>query len=93
MNLRAYKVQPLWMEMPQVATFSTIVDLMKVMFLTPHAYSELKSLYYEGITIEFVNCLFIKFNGDILFKLLHVCHPLGQSKQLQIMDKKFDGHV
>jgi hypothetical protein len=50
-----------------MATFSNIVDSLKAMFLTPHTCSKLKSLDYEAITIEFVNCLPIKFNGDILF--------------------------
>jgi hypothetical protein len=81
------------MEVPQMAAFSIIVDLLKAISLTPHACYELKSLDYEAITIEFVNCLLTKFNGDILFKLLHVHHPLGQSRQLQSMDRKFDGHV
>ncbi len=66
-NLRAYKVQPLHMEVPQVVAFSIVVDLLKAMSLTLHACYELKSLDYEAITIEFVNCFFTKFNGDILF--------------------------
>jgi hypothetical protein len=57
MDLQAYKVQPLHMELPQVAAFSSIVDLMNVMSFTLHVYFELKSLDYEAITIEFVNCL------------------------------------
>jgi hypothetical protein len=92
-NLRAYKVQLLRMEVPQVAAFSIVVDLLKAMSLTPHVCYELKSLDYEAIIIEFANCLLIKFNGDILFKFPHVHHPLGQSKQLQSMDRKFNGHV
>jgi hypothetical protein len=48
----------------------------KVMFLTLHTCSELKSLNYRAITIEFVNCLPIQFNGDILLKLPLTCHPL-----------------
>jgi hypothetical protein len=84
------EVQPLWMEVLQVVTFSNIVDLLKTMSLTPHACSELKSFDYWAITIEFVNYLPTKFNGDILFELPPICHPLGQSKQLQGMDKKFD---
>jgi hypothetical protein len=43
------------MEMPQVAAFSNVVDLLNVMSLILHVYSELKSLDYEAITIEFVN--------------------------------------
>jgi hypothetical protein len=55
------------MEVPQVVAFSIVVDLLKAMSLTLHACYELKSLDYEAITIEFVNCFFTKFNGDILF--------------------------
>jgi hypothetical protein len=59
-----------------VVVFSSVVDLLKAMSLNLHVYFELKSLNYEAITIEFVNSLPSKFNGDILFKLPHVCHPL-----------------
>jgi hypothetical protein len=62
------------------------------MSLTPHVSFKLKSFDYNAITIEFVNCLPTKFNGDILFELLLVCHPLGHSGQLQGMDKKYNGH-
>jgi hypothetical protein len=34
-----------------------------------------------------------KFNGDILFELPLIHHPLQQSKKLQGMDRKFNGHV
>ncbi len=40
-----------------------------------------------------MNCLTTKFNGDILFELLPMRHPLGHSEQLQGMNKKYDGHV
>ncbi len=76
-----------------MATSSNVVDLLKAMSLTPQACSELKSLDYGAIIIEFVNCLPTKFNGDILFELPLICHPLGHFGQLQGMDKKFDGHV
>jgi hypothetical protein len=76
------------MEVPQVVAFSSVVDSLKAMFMTSHACSTLKSFDYGAITIEFVNCLPTK-----LFKLPHVHHQLGQIKQLQSMDKKFDGHV
>ncbi len=79
--------------MPQVITFSNVVDSLKVTPLTPHACSELKSFDYGAITIEFVNCLPTKFNGDILFERLHIHYPLGQFEQLQGMDRKFDGHA
>jgi hypothetical protein len=89
-NLRIDKVQPLQTEVLQVVAFSNVVDLLKAMSLTPHACSKLKSLYYRAITIEFVNCLPTKFNGDILFELPPSHHLLGQ---LQGMGRKFDGHA
>jgi hypothetical protein len=46
--------------------------------MTLHACFKLKSLDYGAITIEFVNCLPIKFNGDILFELPLIRRPLGQ---------------
>ncbi len=63
------------------------------MSLTSHTCLELKSLNYGAITIEFMNYVPSKFNGDILFELLPIHHPLGKSKKLQGMDRKFDGHV
>jgi hypothetical protein len=92
-NLQANEVQPLQIEVPQMVAFSSILDSLKAMSLTLHACSELKSFDYEAITIEFVNCFPTKFNGEILFGLPLVHHPLGQSKQLQGMDIKFDGHA
>ncbi len=62
--------------------FINIVDLLKAMSLTLHASYESKSLDYGAITIEFMNCLPTKFNGDILFELPLVRHPLGHYKQL-----------
>ncbi len=70
-----------------------VVDLLKVMSLTLHNYSKLKYLNYNVIIIEFVNCLPIKFNGDILFELPHMRHSLGPSEQLQGMDRKYNGHA
>ncbi len=64
-------------EQLQADTFSSVVDSLKAMSLTLHACSELKSLDYDAITIEFVNCLPTKFNGDILFELPPIRHPLG----------------
>jgi hypothetical protein len=63
-----------------MVTFSNDVDSLKAMSLTLHACYELKSLDYKAIIIEFVNCIPIKFNGDILFELLPIHHPLGQSR-------------
>jgi hypothetical protein len=81
------------MEVSQVVAFSSIGDLLKAMFLTPHICSELKPLDYMAITIEFVNYLPSKFNGDMLFELPPIHHPLGHFGQLQGMDIKFDGHA
>jgi hypothetical protein len=81
------------MEMPQVATFSNVVDLLKAMSLISHTCSKLKSLDYGVIIIEFVNCLPTKFNGDILFENFPICHPLGHFKQLQGIHKKSNGQA
>jgi hypothetical protein len=78
--------------MSQVTPFFNIVESLKVMSLTLHACSELKSFDYGAITIEFVNCLPTKLNGDILFAISLVRLLLGHYAQLQGMDKKYDGH-
>jgi hypothetical protein len=75
------------MEVPQMATFSIIIDLLKAMSLTTHTCSKLKTFDYEAITIVFVNGLPTKFNGDILFELPLIHHPLGHFKQLQSTNK------
>jgi hypothetical protein len=77
MNFWFAEEQPLHLDVPQVVPFTSIVNLLKVMSLTPHGFLELKSLDYDAITIEFVNCFPTKFNGDILFEFPHVCHLLG----------------
>jgi hypothetical protein len=92
-SLQVDEVQPLWMEVSQVDAFSSVVDSLKAMSLIPHAYLKLKSFDCGAFTIEFLNCLPTKFYGDILFELPLVHHPLGRSKQLQGMDKKFNGHA
>jgi hypothetical protein len=71
------------MEVSQVVVFSSVGDLLKAMFLTSHTCFELKPLDYMAITIKFVNYLPSKFNGDMLFELPLVCHPLGHFGQLQ----------
>jgi len=73
-NLRTYKVQPLWMEVPQVVAFSSIVYLLKVMHLSLHSYFELKSQDYRVIIIEFMNCFPTKFDGEILYELPLIHH-------------------
>jgi hypothetical protein len=78
---------------PQATPLTNVVDSLKVMSLTSHASSKLKSLDYSAITIEFVNCLPTKFTSDILFELPPMCHPLGHSRQLQGMDRKYNGHA
>jgi hypothetical protein len=75
-----------------VAPFTSVVESLKAMSLTSHISSELKSLDYDVITIEFVNCFPTKFNGD-LFELPPLHHSLGHSDQLQGMDKKYNGHT
>jgi hypothetical protein len=50
-------MQPLQMELLQAVAFSNVIDSLKAMSLTPHAWSKLKSLDYGAIIIEYVNCL------------------------------------
>jgi len=50
------------------------------MSLTLHTCSKSKSLEYDAITIEVMNYLPTKFNGDILFELPPMCHLLGHYK-------------
>jgi len=76
-----------------VATFSNIIESLKIMSLTLHVSFELKSLDYGPITIEFMNCFPTKFNGDNLFELSLVRHSLGHFEQLQGMDRKYNGRV
>ncbi len=66
----------------EMASFSSIVELLKAMSLTSHAYSKLKSLDYGAIKIKCVNCIHTKLNGDIFFELPFVHHPLRHSGQL-----------
>jgi hypothetical protein len=80
------------MDVPQVVSFSSIVESLKAMSLTLHRCFKLKFLDYGAIKIESMNCLPTKFNGDILFELL-VHHALGHSNQLQGMVRKYDGHA
>jgi hypothetical protein len=92
-NSQLVKEQPLHLDVPQVAPFTNVVDSLKVMSLTPHDFSKLKSPDYDAITIEFVNYLPKKCNGDILFEFLPLRHPLGHSRQLQGMGRKYNGHA
>jgi len=63
----------------EVTSISSIIESLKAMSLTLHAYFKLNSLDYGAIKIEFVNCIRTKFNGDIFFELLYVHHPLRHS--------------
>jgi hypothetical protein len=54
------------LDVSHTAPFTSIVDLLKAMSLTPHACFKLKSFDYDAITIEFMNCLLTKFNDDII---------------------------
>jgi hypothetical protein len=63
------------------------------MSLAPDTCFKLKSFDYGVITIEFMNCLPTKFNGNMLFELPPFHHPLGHFRQLQGMDKKYNGHA
>jgi hypothetical protein len=63
------------------------------MFQAPHAFNELRSLDYSTMKIEVLNFLPIKFNSDVLFVLPPIRKPMGLSKQMHNMDKKYKGCV
>jgi hypothetical protein len=54
---------------------------------------ELKSIDYGATTIEFVNCLPTKFNGDILFELPPFVIHWDIPDNCKVWKKKFKGHV
>ncbi len=81
------------LDVSHTAPSTSIFNSLKAMSLAPHACFKLKSFDYDAITIKFMNCLLTKFNDDILFELLLVHRLLGHSKQLQSMDKKYNGHA
>ncbi len=48
---------------------------------------------YNKIKSQNVSFLPITFNDDIIFELLPICFPTSHSRQMQGMDRKYDGHV
>jgi hypothetical protein len=58
-----------------------------------HTSNKLKSLDYVTMRIEAINFLPMKFDGDVLFELPLACKPMRISKQMQGMDKEYDGHT
>lgn len=54
-NLRVVKKKPLQMDVSQAMIFSSVVESLKATSLTLHAFSKLKFLDYDAITIKFVN--------------------------------------
>jgi len=43
--------------------------------------------------IEAINFHPMKFDNNVLFELPFVCKPMGVSKQMQGMDKKYNSHA
>ncbi len=63
------------------------------MFQIPHASIELRSLNYDNTKIENFLCLPMKFDGDILFELVFIQHLTNCLRQIQGMDRKYNGHA
>jgi hypothetical protein len=71
----------------------SVVDLLKEMSQIQHIYNELKSLDYAIMRNETINFLPMKFDSDVLFEFPPICKPMGISKLMQGMDKKYDNHA
>jgi hypothetical protein len=69
-----------------------IVSLM-AMSLTAHASNKQRFLDYSIMKIETLNFLFVRFDGDVLFEFPLVHKPMGLSKRMQGMDRRYDGHT
>jgi hypothetical protein len=51
------------------------------------------SLDYVTMRTEAVNFLLMKFDVDVSFELPPIYKPMGVSKHMQGMDRKYDGHA
>jgi hypothetical protein len=71
----------------------SVVDSLKAMSQIWHTSNELRFLHYAAFRIEAINFLPMKFDNDMLFEFPLVCKPMGVSKQMQGMDRKYDNHV
>jgi hypothetical protein len=69
------------------------VDSLKAMSQIQHTFNKLRFLDYVTMKIEGINFLPIKFDGDMLFELPPIYKPMGVSKQMQGMDRKYENHV
>jgi hypothetical protein len=68
---------------------------LKKLATRPGKKNALKKLDYESLTVEKVEFLPPKFNGDILFEFPPTGHAAlhSQAKSMNGMDKRYDGHV
>jgi hypothetical protein len=58
-----------------------------------HVSNKLRSLDFGSMKFFNVSFLLRNFNGDILFERLPIRHPMGYSRQMQVIDVKCNGHV
>jgi len=61
--------------------------------MSPHLSNELKFLDYNKIKNQIFYSLPITFNDDIIFEFLPICFLTAHFRQMQGMDRKYDGHV
>jgi hypothetical protein len=73
-------------------SFKIIIDYLKAMSIGPHSSNELKSLNYNKIKVKYVSSSPITINS-IIFELSPIHLPIGHSRQMQVMDRKYNGHV
>ncbi len=71
----------------------SVVDSLKEMSQIRHTSNKLRSLEYVTMRVEVINFLPMKFDGDVLFELPPIYKPMGVSKHVQGMDRKYDGHI
>jgi hypothetical protein len=63
------------------------------MSVTPHSLNELRFLDYNKIKSQKVSFLPITFNDELIFEFMPICFLIGHFKQMQGMDRKYDGHA
>jgi hypothetical protein len=71
----------------------SVVDLLKAMLQIQHTSNELRSLDSAIMKFEAINFLPMKFDNNVLFELPPLYKPMGVSKHMQGMDKKYDSHT
>jgi hypothetical protein len=84
---------PMLVSRTSTSIMCNVVDLLKAMSQIRHTSNELRSLDYVTMKIEAINFLPMKFDDDVMFELPPLYKPMGVSKQMQGIDKKYDNHT